>query len=254
MEYNYLIALFVNLIASFAIAFFIGSKRRIGFWYSFIFCTTFSPIVGFFITIFSPSLKSRDAYKNLEGKYFTWAIVSFAFAGMAAIIAIYTGYLYFESPDFYTTDNIWLYTFLSIGLFALGLYLKNPPEHLMPINVELQSEREIMLIPKKEKIIIPKNQFKIGINWRFKLPYKLIGIIVFVLLFIGWLLKPGFGRFKEFADDIHGKKQKISCRKTGEYFIYAFYEKVVYNEYGTFTEIVSKEKYVGYLLNFHKIR
>ena len=254
MENSPLIALSVNLIVSFLIAFLIGSKRRIGVWYSLIFCITLSPIAGFIITIFSPSLKSKDAYKNLKGKYFTWSIVSFAFAGMSAIIAIYTGYLHFESPDFYTIDNMYLYTFLSIGLFALGLYLKNPPERLMPIDVELQPERSIILVPKKEKIIIPKNQFKIDINWRFKLPYKLIGIIVFVLLFLRGLLKPGFGRFKEFADNIHGKKQKISCRKTGEYFIYAFYEKVVYNEYGTFTEIVSKEKYVGYLLNFHKIR
>lgn len=248
------LGIFAHLAFSVLIGVYLGNPRRIGFIYSFIFCITLSPVIGLIITLISPSLQTRQAYKDIKDKYLVWAIFSFIFAAIVGVAGIYNLFLYFDDPYFYKSDSIIPLISLSVGLVSLGLYIRNPPERLMPINVELQPEKTVVLIPKKEKVVTKRRDLKIAFKWKFNLPYRLIGVIVFVLLFIGWLLKPGYGRFKEFADDIHGKKQKISCRKTGDYLIYALYEKVVYNEYATRTEIVSKEKYVGYLLNFHKIR
>jgi hypothetical protein len=53
MEYL-VIWIFFSLIVSLGF----GHVRRIGFWYSFIFCLLLSPIIGFFITIFSPTNES----------------------------------------------------------------------------------------------------------------------------------------------------------------------------------------------------
>lgn len=86
--------------------------------------------------------------------------------------------------------------------------------------------------------------------------FKILTITIITMLLIAFLLKPSIGRFKEFGADLNIKPYKVVFRKTGDYLLYAYFEKLVFKEkeYSLEYEQISKERYIGYLLNFHRIK
>jgi len=59
-----LVIFIINLLIAFTIAHFLGSKRKIGFGWSFFFCIFLSPIIGLLITM----LSSKDFDKIYNSK------------------------------------------------------------------------------------------------------------------------------------------------------------------------------------------
>lgn len=86
--------------------------------------------------------------------------------------------------------------------------------------------------------------------------FKSSTLIVLPVVLFAFLLKPSYGRFKEFGEDLNGKPYKLVLKKVNDYLIYAVFEKTLYKwDYGDVEyKIVSEEKYAGYLLNFYKLK
>ena len=85
-----------------------------------------------------------------------------------------------------------------------------------------------------------------------KIIIAFLGVIFIIVL----LLKPSYSRFKEFGEGLNIKPYKIVLRKTGDNILCAYFEKLTYkwNGFKGDYDLVSNEKYIGYLLNFHKIK
>ncbi len=84
---------------------------------------------------------------------------------------------------------------------------------------------------------------------------KYFFISVAILILIAFLLKPSLNNFKDFVADVNAKKGTVSFRKTGEFIVYATFEKCYYQwDYVGAYQLVKTEKYIGYLLNFKRIK
>jgi hypothetical protein len=85
---------------------------------------------------------------------------------------------------------------------------------------------------------------------------KIIPIILVLVLIVAWL-KPSYSRFKDFASDLNSdEQQKVVTRRLNDYFLWVYFKKDIYRwvKYSKRYELQESQTYLGYLLNFHKIK
>jgi hypothetical protein len=102
----------IYLLLSLVIAYFIGSKRKIGFWWSIFFCFFLSPLFGLIITLF---LSNKNAEEKSKNRTF-WEYIILIFGLMAFLGQV--RYLIVDKLQFDTTA-----LYASIGIVGLGIYI-----------------------------------------------------------------------------------------------------------------------------------
>lgn len=138
MKENLIIYIIISLFTSYVIAYYIGRKRKIGFWVSLLVCNITTPLIGLIITIFSDKV-SNFVEKTNQKLVFGWIfIIVYGFSFFAEIIVLIRGK---------TKINETIETFLiCIGMVLLGYYLikigrkqkeKNNLKLIEPINQNL---------------------------------------------------------------------------------------------------------------------
>lgn len=107
--------LVISVIFAFAIAYFLGKRRQIGFGWSFFFCIFLSPIGGFIITMLSRKHYLPNPKPSKSKKVLGWIFI------LPFIFLIFTVLLGLNSnASFEDTVNVF---FVSIGFVGLGNYL-----------------------------------------------------------------------------------------------------------------------------------
>lgn len=110
--YSFLIFILIYPIFSFAIAYFLGKQRQIGFKWSMFFCLTLFPITGLIITMLSRKYSYKSKTKGTTKRILGQLIVFFG------IIFL----LWFDIK--FGNHNLKIGTLLPLsGLIGLGLYL-----------------------------------------------------------------------------------------------------------------------------------
>ncbi len=100
---------------AFAIAYFLGMKRQIGFGWSFFFCLFLSPIGGLIITMLSRKYYAPNPEPSFSKKVWGWIlIVLFSLSGFGQLMNLGSEYGGASSINA---------LFIAIGLIGLGFYL-----------------------------------------------------------------------------------------------------------------------------------
>lgn len=102
-------------VTSFAIGYFLGKKRQIGFGWSFFFCIFLSPVGGFIITMLSRKYYNQNPEPSKSKRH--WGML---------LIFIFCYRILFEFMDYSgrSSGASPLDFLLSIGFIGLGFYLK----------------------------------------------------------------------------------------------------------------------------------
>lgn len=110
------LTLLIVLSFGFAIAYFLGRKRQIGFGWSFFFCIFFSPLGGLFATLLSRKYDNPDLEISNSKKI--WGRILIVFFSLGII-----GQLNWISDGITSTARAMDSISLSIGGIGLGIYL-----------------------------------------------------------------------------------------------------------------------------------
>jgi len=101
-----LVILIVFFAISFAIAYYLGNKRQIGFGFSFFFCLTLTPIIGFIITMLSRKYYEKKPDVSNTKKVLGWILV--VLSSLSLIPSLADGFGVF---------------LMTLGLIGVGFYL-----------------------------------------------------------------------------------------------------------------------------------
>lgn len=105
----------IFLVIALAVAYFLGSKRQIGFGWSFFFSFFLSPLGGFIATMLSPKYYNPNPEPSTTKKVIGWILVAYS---------VLTGILMLKkvgSGHYSVMDLNSL--FMDIGFTGLGIYL-----------------------------------------------------------------------------------------------------------------------------------
>lgn len=109
---NY-IGIILSLGLSFIIAKYLGEKRQIGLQWSFFFCVSLTPIIGFIITMASRKYYSDNPSPSLIKKIFGWF---FVVLGVLTLLGA-------AMEDSYNYSPTILRILPQLGIIGLGYYL-----------------------------------------------------------------------------------------------------------------------------------
>ena len=116
MEENLSIYLFISVILSYLLAYYIGRKREIGFWLSFTISVIATPIIGFVATIISKKLNNFKEITNQKIVFGWMFIIVYSIVIMSQVII-------FIKEKESVTEFIKTIA-ISIFMLGLGFYLK----------------------------------------------------------------------------------------------------------------------------------
>jgi len=118
----------IMLIIAFAIAYFLGRKRQIGFGWSLFFCFFLSPLIGFIITMLSRKYYKENPEPSKLKRVIGWILIIFFSFGLLGTYDNYThnqnndNYIYNQNRYNHKGISINDISF-SIGFIGLGFYL-----------------------------------------------------------------------------------------------------------------------------------
>ena len=240
------ILLALNITIGILVGVYIGNKRLVGFMWSFFFSLFFNFIVGITITLFSRKTNGKKTYSSKVAS--TWKsllTVVFSLLSIASFVIakfnlepVYNGVY-----EVIQWEALRVWVFYGIGFAGTSYYI------YLDKRVDGEAKDTYQLVFAKLGRSLNKMSFKIP-----HISYKPILIMITIVVCLGCALKPSYSMFREFANTPHGGKQKIVFRKSKEFLLYAIYEKSVYNEYDRNSKLISTERYLGYLMNFHPIK
>jgi MFS family permease len=115
MESPMFMTFIIAIIFGFIIAYFLGTKRQIGFGWSFFFCAFLSPIGGFLVTMLSRKYYDANPNPSKSKKIWGWILVIlFSLSLVGQLMAISTG-----NTNSMTFNSL----SITIGFIGLGYYL-----------------------------------------------------------------------------------------------------------------------------------
>jgi hypothetical protein len=225
-----LIALLFWLIICFGVSK-IGKKRRIGSFYSFFISATISPLIGFIATIFSPLLKSSEAYLENTTTRKVFGIVFYCLSLLIVVASIYT----FSTSINQYEVNYWPEILSSIGFFTLGEYLYRYP-------IPAYDEIKIVMPENETEKIKVKQNFNENPASNFHLRKPLVKKISYCIAFIFLLLavtNPSSKKFKEFL----GTEDDSQIRRISNWGIFSIHQ-----------DKTNDNRYLGIFLTFYEIK
>ena len=101
----------------FAIAYFLGKKRWIGFWWSLFFCISLSPLLGYIITIFSSKIDEKPFTSSVI-QVWGWLLIPIGvLSGIGTLTALFV-------EDIKVVPEAIIYGFMvSLGVIGFGIYI-----------------------------------------------------------------------------------------------------------------------------------
>ena len=111
----------VYFIIIFLISHFIGRKKKVGFWWSFFFCSFLTPIIGLIITLMSYKKEYVDANKS-KGTIIGGLLVVLGVMSLLGQLQ----YLYIGPFSISSFDALWF----SIGITGWGIYLSKESKEI----------------------------------------------------------------------------------------------------------------------------
>ena len=116
--FMFIIIIIIMLIIDFAIAYFLGRKRQIGFGWSLFFCFFLGPLIGFIITMLSRKYYKENPEPSKLKKIIGWILIIFFSFGLLGQLIPDNNYTYNQN----SYDHMNIISF-SIGFIGLGFYL-----------------------------------------------------------------------------------------------------------------------------------
>ena len=81
------------------------------------------------------------------------------------------------------------------------------------------------------------------------------GVVIGAVITFLWLTNPSYARFKEFGADVSTAYQKVIFKRTSNFIVFSIYHKQVISSDGGWTlNVKSDERYIGFVMNFYKIK
>ena len=111
MEKILILLVYVSIVI--AISFFIGRKKKVGFWWTIFFCSFLTPIIGFIIALTS---QTKD-YNQLKNEKVSSIGIILLILGIMSFLG-QLNYLYKGQIVQFSSSTLWL----SVGLIGSGIY------------------------------------------------------------------------------------------------------------------------------------